>query len=640
MSSAFEEAFKKAQASSAAKGEEKSNPTVEQQAQASVGTAPPPANNAWLQAMAGVTPIAHSEEPVHHGAMDPEAQEAAALRRALGVEPLSADALPPKNKPQSPRAKKPKRVAHTMGPQTIPARYRDAWEGVRAPVFSAPRYSTPRYPHLQAARPKPTPAADEVRLTLDPSATVTWTGRQTERAAVTSGSHELGRRDQVYEGQATGTREVVLGFDFGTSSSKVVIGDRGLKQAFAVPFCDAVGIDIFLLPSRLYFKEGRFSLQDTGCALVLNDLKLALMADPDDTDLQSRIVAYLALAIRHARGWLFQEHAQSYAQTQLVWTLALGLPADQTTSGMLTELFRRLALAAWHVAGGASELTPADIAQSLTQSPKDDVEIVVMPEIAAQIYGFVSSRSFDPNARNIFLLADVGAGTVDASLFRVVPGRGGRWSFEVYTAAVEPNGVMNLHRERLSWWQQQLEQSPIASDLPQRLKGDLEALKLPTEFQGRVPEQFTGYMKGVTAEFSGKATGPDKQFFQSRLVKQVQGRTLYRAFSAGVLSQVDLGDVPFFLCGGGSRLAFYQDLPDALTHLNSYTWLGARHRQLAIPNDLRADGLPNADFDRLSVAYGLSMLNLSSVDQAKKLPQLAPQSSDGWRNHYVDKDQI
>ena len=74
------------------------------------------------------------------------------------------------------------------------------------------------------------------------------------------------------------------------------------------------------------------------------------------------------------------------------------------------------------------------------------LDVAVVPEIAAQIYGFVVSNSFDKKAANNYLMVDVGAGTVDSSLFHVKPGRGGKWDFEFYTAAVEPLGVTNLHR--------------------------------------------------------------------------------------------------------------------------------------------------------------------------------------------------
>ncbi len=134
-----------------------------------------------------------------------------------------------------------------------------------------------------------------------------------------------------------------MGFDFGTSSAKVVVGDRDLKQAYAVPFRDALGIDAFLLPARLYENDGSYSLH--GGARILNDLKLSVMANPKNHTLQAHVVAYLALAIREARGWLFTTHAESYAKTEIVWTLTLGQPADQAIKGALTQLFKRLGMA-------------------------------------------------------------------------------------------------------------------------------------------------------------------------------------------------------------------------------------------------------------------------------------------------------
>jgi len=144
----------------------------------------------------------------------------------------------------------------------------------------------------------------------------------------------------------------------------------------------------------------------------------------------------------------------------------------------------------------------------------------------------------------------------------------------------------------------------------------------------------------VAVAFSGKAVSPDSEFFTNRLMAQVKGRTLYLAFKNGLLPQQDLSDVPFFLCGGGSRLGFYQACHDTLRRTEGFTWLSARKRELAIPNGLRADGLKRDDFDRLSVAYGLSMLNLANVAGATPMPRLSPEPSDQWRSHYVDKDQV
>ncbi len=49
------------------------------------------------------------------------------------------------------------------------------------------------------------------------------------------------------------------------------------------------------------------------------------------------------------------------------------------------------------------------------------------------------------------------------------------------------------------------------------------------------------------------------------------------------MQQNDLSEVPFFLCGGGSRLGFYRDLRDALRQFEGCTWLAAQSRELAIP---------------------------------------------------------
>jgi predicted protein tyrosine phosphatase len=47
---------------------------------------------------------------------------------------------------------------------------------------------------------------------------------------------KIGTQHQAHAGNWHDEREVVIGLDFGTSSVKVIIGDRVLRKAFAVPF--------------------------------------------------------------------------------------------------------------------------------------------------------------------------------------------------------------------------------------------------------------------------------------------------------------------------------------------------------------------------------------------------------------------
>ena len=60
--------------------------------------------------------------------------------------------------------------------------------------------------------------------------------------------------------QSQGTRELVIGLDFGTSAVKVVIADRSTGHAYAVPFALASGLARYLLPSRVYQSAAGFQL--------------------------------------------------------------------------------------------------------------------------------------------------------------------------------------------------------------------------------------------------------------------------------------------------------------------------------------------------------------------------------------------
>ena len=218
-----------------------------------------------------------------------------------------------------------------------------------------------------------------------------------------------------------------MGLDFGTSSVKVVIGDAALDKSFLVPFNDAVGLGAYLLPSRLYQTDDKFSL--VGGSQSHRDLKLSFVASPSDVNNQVRLVAFLALVIARARGWLFSAQRNTFKNTEIIWRLSVGLPAASSLSNDLAQRLQRLVAIAWRCAGCPQLLTEGGITQMVNEVEPSDVngsvEVEVIPEIAAQIYGFVVSTAFDRKATNIYLMVDVGAGTVDSSLFRVKPARGG-----------------------------------------------------------------------------------------------------------------------------------------------------------------------------------------------------------------------
>jgi hypothetical protein len=446
----------------------------------------------------------------------------------------------------------------------------------------------------------------------------------------------LGRAVQVESSRRTDQREVVLGLDFGTSCTKGVFGDPSLGRSFAVPFRERPGLDAFLLPAVLFQTGDAFSL-DAGTH-AHRDLKLALLAHPEDLRLQVRAVAYLALAIRRARGWLLTTQAAVYKTTEIYWRFTLGLPAAQHLRAPFTDLFRVLAEAAWSVSTSSEEVTAIFVAAKLAgvsaPTPEHDLEVTVVPEIAAQIYGFVVSSRFDRQAPNLYLMADVGAGTVDSSLFRVKRAGRGKWDFEFYTSLVEPNGASNLHRHRSKWWAEEL----IACEASEPLRAKLEEARFQTDIGLRVPASYADYFTGIQIEPFERNRTPDVEFFD-RVVAQVQGKTFWRAWKNQLLPQSSLTGIPFFLCGGGGRMEFYQKLEVELRNMPGCSWLKAEPWRLAVPSDLEALGLDEEDYDRLSVAYGLSRLEVGRVVQAMPMSRLETTQFPSWRENYVDKDQ-
>jgi hypothetical protein len=223
---------------------------------------------------------------------------------------------------------------------------------------------------------------------------------------------------------------------------------------------------------------------------------------------------------------------------------------------------------------------------------------------------------------------------VDSSLFKVVPGRGGQWNFEFYTAVVQPYGVSNLHAHRVNWWLSKFDGVEKASGLAQELK----ATQFATDLGGALPVRYLDYFSGVRVNVN-KSDDPDFFFFDKKLMAQVQGSTLWRAAHDNYLDRSQLTNIPMFLCGGGARSPFFLELEEKLVSLSGFSWLSAEPWQLGYPGDLVSEGIDEKDFDRLSVAYGLSKLNVGTITQAVPLPKVPIETQVSFTDRYVDKDQ-
>lgn len=131
-------------------------------------------------------------------------------------------------------------------------------------------------------------------------------------------------------------REIVIGIDFGTSCTKVVIGDAALGRSFAVPFMAKNGVSRYLLPSRIFHGADGYTL--TNGRECWRDLKLSLLDNPSDRARQDRVTAFLAYVIRYAKSWLLDAHSDLYARSELLWKVVIGLPEPEFGKGSRSEL--------------------------------------------------------------------------------------------------------------------------------------------------------------------------------------------------------------------------------------------------------------------------------------------------------------
>lgn len=356
----------------------------------------------------------------------------------------------------------------------------------------------------------------------------------------------IGISTQVINSTQEVASDLNLGIDFGTSNVKVIIGDDVLEKSFAVPFSEKDGVLKYLLPSHVYENNEVFNLHGDGVGY--HDLKLSYLSDPKIEENRLRVAAFLALVIRHARGWLLSDKKNVYKRNKIFWSLSVGIPSQYYREPGIKDDFNEICLAAWKAANHDGLIKReiikyflCNLDEDLTPADENDAEIEVIPEIAAQIYGFVVSRGFDKNARNIYLMADVGAGTLDASLFHVTQARAGRWNFEFFTSVVEPHGTVNLHRFRINWWEDKL----IKSNAPKYLLDALKESKNISDQQDFIPESYKNYFSGVDIHKLDPKKNPDECFYK-KILSQVRGYTYLRAAKELLLSKEELLKIPFF----------------------------------------------------------------------------------------------
>jgi len=368
--------------------------------------------------------------------------------------------------------------------------------------------------------------------------------------------------------------ETIIGFDFGTAFTKVVIGVVG--QKYGVPLnAGGQGTDKYLLPTP-------------------TNLKMQILDGGLNRATRERAIDHIARVLRQSRDWLMTEKKAVFGDAVPDWYVNIGLPAAKHNDEYLREKYQALVENAWHKSidlnaeqgGGESNNAESKLQRE---------NIGAFPEFAAQMQGYISSQQ---RQHGLHVLIDIGAGTVDATVFMVHQEEGEN-IFPLMDASVEMLGTTFLAKHRCNELQKPGAYLPNPHDrFPPRGKFSMQL--------------------GVTPEDVAQADlGFRKQIIQGQIFPLLKWAKEEMAPNQDEWKN----GIPLMLCGGGARVEFYREVADALvTPKQGYP---LREIPLYMPDRLDAPGIPEEDVDRLSVAHGLSFgkVNIAEMTRPQPMPR-------------------
>jgi len=396
-----------------------------------------------------------------------------------------------------------------------------------------------------------------------------------------------------HQGERSAPMAVRVGVDFGTAFTKVAI--RAGVDLVSVEWSAVTGdhseMGRYVVPGFVVrAPDGEFCWRRLTEADIRGNLKLPVIEMAGTNECPIATVAYLALVIRYARAFLYQnaEIGRKLVGRSLRWELNIGCPTEPHENPTVVDVFRRIARTAWLLAA-EDRLAEHDVlaAWSLADSAIDlEAEPGVVPEFVAQIAGYLGSPQVK---EGLHALIDVGAATLDVATFNVVL-RNHRASpprIPIFFSAVRLLGTHYLRHNRhsrlgldLSW----NDAVPVESsdDFGQRNGKPLDAVvSVDEEFVGQVVRCIVGVINGTRTN--------------------ARGDPCSAAWREGL---------PIFVTGGGANCILYRQAIGVVQREVSLS-LGQRpdssmHFRLIELNPTSGNARQIKAGDRLTVALGLT----------------------------------
>lgn len=377
-------------------------------------------------------------------------------------------------------------------------------------------------------------------------------------------------------------RQLVCGIDFGTIFTKTVIGEG--RVAYAMPWNNSSSNSNRYLQPCTYWVDmrGICTLSKTSGRQV-RDLKMRLLNGDYSGEAQIEICVFITLILKEIRGYILNEKYEIYQDNYIDWLLNVGLPTDSYHDEALVDVYRKIISAAWNASTIDGEVTIDNVMNMLASKIKvdenvsvSDDAITLFPEFVAQLTGYVRSPLREDD---LHMLVDIGAGTVDATIFNVFQ-VDDEEQFPIFAKSVKPYGTRFLVKHRITG--KNIEEN-----------GELD------EYSNIPDEERFSMLLGVTKDKLEKID----LAFKKKLIEQVKTILKYTKKNRYPGSRCWEKGIPTFLCGGGANCKFYCDIFLNKEGFSGFTLNG---KKLPVPSDLDAPGLLDSQYDRLSVAYGLS----------------------------------
>lgn len=482
------------------------------------------------------------------------------------------------------------------------------------------------------AAPKPTGKTDSLRVRRDvkPSQAASKPvgkgpaeSRNLKKLEVRERQVQMPGSETQFPGASVdSTAEIIIGLDFGTCTTKVVIRDRWGGRVYAVPLVKTQKLDsnAYLLPTRLWgHPDGTLSLHYVKNAKNVSNLKLNFIDNADavifkDENTQKELNAYSATAIylacvlQYVRGWFLNNCRAIYSKQTIRWYFNIGLPAVNIEDGALVEKYKKCAMTAWRL---SMEKIPLSMRHAVAvrsgsyhatgnEGIHQDA-VNVFPEIASEVVGYARSNYREDG---MHLLIDIGAGTFDVATFNLIK-NDGRDTYAFMLTDVQRYGAFVNCVRRLKHIDTLMMTPGEKADWGKIRSTCMDATK-------SVPQTLSEYMKMIPLAAARRRNVADSvRKFESQLeenvcsiVRTVVGKT---KIERDPRSRQWNEGLPVYLCGGGANLSFYGDVVrSAEETLKSMGIKKFVVKRLPKPDGFQAKGLVDDQFHRLYVAYGLS----------------------------------